>query len=149
MVRTWRVDHDSFTSTILNQIYILCKRMSVHLGSILVTSTQCALIPRRDTSARARVGTRVMERPVMMSTNVQLGCTIVMIMQHARIQRDHSSATAIRISVATEKNVSQRTVYSKVIFEKKMLPKYSTRFIQRFPFPAIPGYTEIKMELEE
>ena len=149
MVRTWRVDHDSFTSTILNQIYILCKRMNVHLGSILVMSTLCALIPERDTSARARVGTRVMERPVMMSTNVQLGCTIVMIMQHARIQRDHSSATAIRISVAMEKNVSQRTVYSKVIFEKKMLPKYSTRFIQRFPFPAIPGYTEIKMELEE
>ena len=89
--------------------------MSVHLGSILVTSTLCALIPRRDTSARARVGTRVMERPVMMSTNVQLGFTIVMIMQHARIQRDHSSATAIRISVVTEKNVSQRTVYSKVI----------------------------------
>ena len=111
MVRTWLVDHDSFTSMILNQIYILCKRMSVHLGSILATRTLCALIPRRDTSVRARVGTRVMERPVMMSTNVQLGCMIVMIMPLARIQKGHSSATVIRISVAMEKNVSQRTVY--------------------------------------
>lgn len=123
MVRTWRVDPDSFISTILNQIYILCKRMNVHLGSIPVMSTLCALIPQRDTSARARVGTRVMERLVMMLTNVQLGSMIVMIMPHARIPMDHSSATAIRISVATEKNVLQRTVYSKVIFVKKCCQK--------------------------
>ena len=111
MARTWRVDRDSFISTILNQICISCKKMNVHLASILVMRTLCALIPQRDISAHAKVGMRVMERPAMMSTSVQRGCTIVMITQHARIQMGPSSATVIRISVETAKNVLQRTVY--------------------------------------
>ena len=117
MARTWRVDRDSFISTILNQICISCKKMNVHLASILVMRTLCALIPQRDISAHAKVGMRVMERPAMMSTSVQRGCTIVMITQHAKIQRGPSSATVIQISVETAKNVLQRTVYRLYIID--------------------------------
>lgn len=113
MVRMWRVDQDSFISTTLNLIFMLCKRMSVHLASILATQTPCALILQRDISARVKVDMRVMERPVMMPTSVRLVCTIVMITQPARTQKGHSSAIVIRISVETAKNVSPRTVYQR------------------------------------
>ena len=88
--------------------------MSVHLASILVMRMPYALIPQRDISVRVKVGMRVMERLVMMLMSVKLGCTIVMITQLARTQKDLSNAIAIKIIVETAENVLQRTVYKDV-----------------------------------